>query len=104
VSEPTPGEITRWLENLQRQITDVLAKVVEDRRHADDVYMRRDVYNSDQRGDALGLAEVQRDVDDLKRHRETDALWRRQIMLAVAVLAITSLVTVAIAVSNYLAR
>lgn len=104
MSEPTMSEVVRRLDDLRLQIIDTVAKMRDDKRHADDTFVRRDVYESDRRAIAIQAVEAQKDVDELSRHREADAQWRRQIMLAVAVLAITSLVTVAIAISNYLAR
>lgn len=98
------GELMRRVEDLVRQITDVSNKIREDRLHAEATFVRRDVYDANRFADDRRNLESAKDVDELNRHREADAQWRRQVMLAIAVLAITTLVTVAIAVSNYLAR
>jgi hypothetical protein len=98
------GELMRRVEELVRQITDVSNKMREDRIHAEATFVRRDVYDANRAAEDRRNIEASKDVDDLNRHREADAQWRRQIMLAIAVLAITTLVTVAIAVSNYVAR
>ena len=102
--EPSMAELGRMLQALKEQIADAITKMREDRTHAEATFVRRDVYESDRRATAIRDVEAQKDLDELQRHREADANWRRQIMLAVAVLAITSLVTIAIAVSNYMAR
>lgn len=104
MSEPTMGELMRRVEDLVRQITDVSNKMREDRIHAEATFVRRDVYDANRAAEALRDLDAQKDLDELTRHREADAQWRRQIMLAVAVLAITTLVTVAIAISNYISR
>lgn len=98
------GEVLRRVDDLVRQITDVASKMREDRAHAEQTFVRRDVYESDRRATAIHEVEAQKDVDELQRHREADLNWRRQASLAYALLAITTLVTIALAVSNYLAR
>jgi hypothetical protein len=98
------GELMRRVEDLVRQITDVSNKMREDRIHAEATFVRRDVYDANRAAEDRRNIEAQKDVDDLNRHREADAQWRRQVMLALATMAIGLMVTIAIAVSNYLAR
>jgi hypothetical protein len=98
------GEILRRLDDVVGQVASIAGRLHEDRLRAETTYVRLDVYNSDRRGDSDRRHDLQRDLDDLQRHNETDAQWRRQMLLAFAVLALTSLVTIALAISNYLAR
>jgi hypothetical protein len=104
MNDPTMGEILRRLDDVVGQVASIAGRLHEDRLRAETTYVRLDVYNADRRGEDRANAEIQRDLDDLKRHNDTDAQWRRQMLLAFAVLAITSLVTIALAISNYLAR
>lgn len=104
MSEPTNGEVMRRLDEVARQLTDVANKMREDRLHAESTYVRRDVYDSDRKAEAIRGVEAQKDVDELQRHREADAQWRRQVTLALALTALTAIVTIALAISNYLAR
>jgi hypothetical protein len=104
MNEPTMGEVLRRLDDVARQLDATAKRMHEDRLRAEQTFVRLDVYNSDRRGDERALSEVQRDVQDVQEDRKTDVNWRRQVMLALACVAITAIVTAALAVSNYLAR
>jgi hypothetical protein len=101
---PTLGEILRRLEDAIRQISELAKQMREDRVYANQTYVRQDVYNANRTADELRVLEAQKDLDEVNRLREVDNNWRRQIMLAVAILSITTLVTIAIAISNYMSR
>src|ERR1700754_155213 len=98
------GEVLRRVDDLVREIKALAEQMRDDRVHAAQTFVRLDVYASDRRGDALAVTEAQKDLAEMQSNAKADANWRRQVMLALAVLAITTLVTVGIAISNYLAR
>jgi hypothetical protein len=98
------AEIFRLLTDIKVQMTGLENRIRDDRRHTEETFVRRDVYESDKRATSIRDVEAQKDLDELQRHREADVNWRRQVMLSIAVLALGSLVTVALAVSNYVTR
>lgn len=124
--EPTLGEIGWRLDALTAQIVALAVEIREDRASAAATFVRQDVairerefgqalaanLNSDlgelKRGWQADVAEIKRERDadaaEIKRKRETDVAWHRQTTLTLAVLAITSLITIGIATFNLLAR
>jgi len=104
VNEPTNGEVMRRVEELIRQVQALADLAREDRRHAAETYVRRDVYEANRATETIRSVEAQKDMDEIQRHREVDAQWRRQMVLAVSGLAIASLISIAGIISNYLAR
>lgn len=121
-NEPTMGEVMRRLDEVARQLAGLAeqmqrdrvaatAQALEDRKHAEETFLRHDVYVANRSTDQANRAADQgmvanlfQDIKGIEKDRETDVAWRRQIILAVTLLTITTLVTVAIAVSNLLAR
>ena len=74
MNEPTMAEIFRLLTDLKVQLTSMEARMRDDRRHAEETFVRRDVYESDKRATAIRDVESQKDLDELTRHREVDGV------------------------------
>lgn len=113
--EPTLGEVLRRLNEYveqQAKIIDRLDRMVSDNAAT---YVRQDVYVAQRLADQTTVAnfhqdigtvraEVERDITAIKEERTADLAFRRQVMLALAGVAIASLVSIAIAIINTLAR
>lgn len=115
MSDPTPGEIMRRLDEVARQLGDLAGQLREDRQHAAAIYMRQDVYMAQRQADQAVVADL---AGDLISHRKSteasfaerdkahqaDVAFKRQAGLALAVLSITTVVNVAIALFTLFVR
>jgi hypothetical protein len=104
MNEPTIAEIGRLLAGLKEQLTGIETRMRDDRRHVEETFVRRDVYESDKRATAIRDVESTKDLEEIQSERKADAAWRRQIMLALAVLTLGFLGTLALNLSTHLAR
>lgn len=98
---PTPGEIMRRLDDVVRRFEDVSKDVREFRSWAERLYVPRGEWVEGRRADQLRTTEIAGDVGDLKKQRETDATWRRQMLLAFAVAAFSAVVSVALFIATF---
>ncbi len=65
-----------------------------------EIYVRKDVYQANQRADTARWAEHDKDHETLNKERDSDATFRRQVLLWGAGLTITTLVTVGLFVAS----
>lgn len=98
MSEPTPGELLRRLEDNTAYLNRISTQVREDRDRADMRYVPRVEWVEARRGIGDRIDDVADDVADLKRRGDADAGFRRQVLLAFAVAAFSALVSVAVAI------
>jgi hypothetical protein len=122
VSEPTTGEVLRRLDEVSRQLVDLAREMKEDRAKAYAIFVQREVYNerektyaaqrtadqavvADLHGDIKKVeTNIGRDVEAIRKERQSDAGFRRQVWLTMGALAITTLVTIVIALLNFVTR
>lgn len=104
MSEPTMGEVLRRLDEVSRQLLDLAGQMREDRNTAAATFVRQDVYQAQRIADQAVVADLNGDIRAVKKSHESDAGFRRQVWLTMGALAVTSLITVAIAIINFLAR
>lgn len=98
--EPTTGEVLRRLDEVSQQMRDIAQQLREDRLASAATYVRQDVYMAQRQADSAVVADLAGDVMAINRARESDAGWRRQVLLTLAVLAISTLVSIALAIVN----
>lgn len=91
IDEPTKGEIVRRLDSIADQLTDLTSRLERDRLEAAQTYVRQDVYAVEQRLQDALAAELQTDVAALRRERDEDRNWRRQVVLWLGSLTVTLL-------------
>jgi hypothetical protein len=103
-SEPTLGEVLRRLEEVSRQLLDVTHELKEDRKATAATYVRQDVYIAQRQADAAIVADLAGDMQSMRDERKTDVGFRRQVWLTLGALAISMLVTIVIAIANFVAR
>jgi uncharacterized protein (DUF1778 family) len=121
-SEPTMGEVLRRLDEVSRQLLDLAAQMREDRDKAFTTFVQQAVYNerektyaaqrladqavvADLHGDLKTVeTNLVRDVEAIRKARESDTGFRRQVWLTLGALAITTLVTIVIAIFNFVAK
>jgi hypothetical protein len=122
VSEPTTGEVLRRLDEVSRQLVDLAREMKEDRAKAYAIFVQQEVYNerektytaqrladqavvADLHGDIKKVeTNIGRDVEAIRKERQSDAGFRRQVWLTMGALAITTLVTIVIALLNFVTR
>jgi hypothetical protein len=120
--EPTNGEVLRRLDEVSRQLVALAGEMKEDRAKAYTVFVQQAVYNerektyvahrladqavvADLHGDIKKVeTNLGREIDGIKTDRKNDVNFRRQVWLTMGALAITTLVTVVIAIINFVAR
>lgn len=104
----TLGEAVRRFEvaitSLQNQLASLTEELREERRSNERIYVRKDVYASDQKLNKSRMEDIEEDIDQINKRHDEELGFRRQVLLAGALLAITTLVSIAIAISNLLAR
>jgi hypothetical protein len=102
--EPTMGEVLRRLDEVSRQLLDLAAQMREDRDKAAATFVRQDVYQAQRIADQAVVADLNGDIRAVNKARESDAGFRRQVWLTMGALAITTLVTIVIAIFNFVAK
>jgi hypothetical protein len=113
------GEVLRRLDEVSRQLLDLAAQMREDRDKAFTTFVQQAVYNerektyaaqrladqavvADLHGDIKTVeTSLGRDVEAIRKERQADAGFRRQVWLTMGALAITTLVTIVIAIFTY---
>jgi hypothetical protein len=114
-SEPTMGEILRRLDEVSRQMIDLAREMKDDRSAAAATYVRQDVYFAQRQAMESMIADLHGDVKQtetnlgreiaiIKDDRKSDVNFRRQVWLTMGALAITTLVTIVIAILNFVGR
>ncbi len=91
--EPTLGEVTRRLEDVSKRLDDVSHRV----ENGVTVYVLKQVH------DVQMDAHRQR-IEDLEKARESDGAFRRQVSLALALLMLSSMVSIALWVATQVSR
>lgn len=102
--EPTMGEVLRRLDEVSRQLVDLAKEMKDDRNTAAATFVRQDVYVAQRLADQAVVADLHGDVRTINNERKADAGFRRQSWLAMAGIAIGSLVSIALALINFIAR
>jgi len=102
VTEPTPLQLQRQLDNTNASLTARMADLTTDLKDDRKVYATREQVAS-----LRELVESWRDNDrsdiaELKQGRETDAAWRRTMFLGIGTATFVALVSIAIAIFTYL--
>ena len=103
-SEPTLGEVVRQLDRVAGQLTTLASRLDSDRLAAQQTFVNRETYQSDQRlTDAL-LKSVRTDITELENARKTEDKWRRQQSFTLAVTLGNSLIAVALTIFTVVSR
>lgn len=93
--EPSRGEIVRRLDRIDAQQAEILRELKADRAEVAKTYVRQDVYLAQRKGDAAVLADLHGDLGEVRREREKDIAWRRQVLLWLGGITITLLLGIA---------
>ena len=101
--EPTLGEVIRRLDDITRQLVDLTRELKEDRSSAAATFVRQDVYMAQRHADHATTADLHGDIQTIRTDRAKDLDWRRQVLLWGAGLTITTLVSIALAITAVLA-
>jgi hypothetical protein len=97
MSEPTPGEIMRRLEDNTAWLNRISAQLREDRDRADLRYVPRVEWIEARGRIGERIEDVAGDVEDLQTESRSAAAFRRQSLLLFAIAAFSGVVAVAIA-------
>lgn len=89
VSEPTLGEVLRRLEDVARRL-----------ESAEATYVRKDVYDARHNNVTRRVEQIETEMDAREKSAEA---FRRQVLLLVIGLAIPAVVSLLLAVNNFLA-
>jgi hypothetical protein len=93
--EPTLGEVTRRLDDVARRLEASASK-------AERVYVRRDTWAANRESDQKDVKAIADRVDDLERADEAMGAFKRQLLLALGIAAISALVSVLIMAAGLL--
>jgi hypothetical protein len=104
MSDPTPGEIMRRLDEVSASLLRIVAEIASDRKRAEQLYVLREAWGLARAADQSKVHEVEKDVEGLKKDRDGDLTYRRQIMLALAIASFSAIISVAIAIFSVLVR
>jgi uncharacterized protein YukE len=97
VTEPTLAEVARRLDGITGQLSNLLARLDSERDRAQQTFVNRETYQSDQRlYDAIHAA-LRTDITTLENAAEDDKKWRRAASFNLAVMAVGWLLTIALA-------
>lgn len=99
MSEPTPGEIIRRLDTFITQIQQLSQDQRSDKLEASKTYVRKDLYE-EQIGNLKRRVKELEEENDAKDKAASD--FRRQIAIALIVLALPAVVSLFLAVNNFL--
>jgi hypothetical protein len=113
--EPTMGEILRRLDQTAAQLANIVERLERRDTYIEENFVRQRVWVEARKGDQAMVANLNQDiavekserladVKTLRDERKSDANWRRQQNLSVAILAITTLVSIALTITNLVAR
>jgi len=123
---PNLGEVLRRIDDLSRQIVSLVSELKEDRAQAAKVYLRADVYNAERNAQNAIVADLHRDLGNsdaklraemtmlrtdqdtkfaaIETDRKGDLAWRRQVLLFMAGIAISSLLSIVGLILTYTGR
>lgn len=112
INEPTLGEVLRRLDEVSRQLIDIVREIKEDRVDAAKTYVRQDVYIAERQASNAVVAdlhgdiqsvkgELGREIRGIKDDRKSDLGWRRQMWLAIGGLAVTTLIGIIGLIINF---
>lgn len=102
--EPTLGEVIRRLDEYvsqQQRILDRLEHMATDNAAT---YVRQDVYIAQRQADQAIVADLHGDIQTVKADRQKDADSQRQRNFTMAILAVSTLVSIALGIAGILAR
>lgn len=99
---PTAAELWRRLDDVVRRFEDVAKDVREFRNWAERLYVPRGEWVEGRRADQGRAAAISEDVAELKAERAANQAFRRQVLLALAVAALSAVVSVSIAIAGLL--
>lgn len=101
MTDPTPAELVRRLEDAVSAIRDLTAKVEQG-------YVRKDLYEARHEGlrreIQADVKDVRDDIAEIKADRKQNADRWKQAMFAVGIQLVLMLIVGAVAVSNFMAR
>lgn len=102
--EPTIGEVIRRLDSIALQLTEVVKEIKDDRADNAKTFVRQDVYIAQRQADQAVVADLHGDIRTVKADRQKDTESQRQRNLTMAVLAISSVISIALGIAGILAR
>lgn len=101
---PTLGEVIRRLDTLARSLEELGKDIREDRKDAAATYVRRDLYVAERLADQTVTADLAREITAIQADRRSDAGFRRQVLLGLALAAIGSMTSVMVLVVSLVVR
>jgi len=95
--EPRPSDaFLMRLDTIAARLEETVARLAE--------FVRKDVYDADQRGLGREIREIRNDIEELQRARRDDQSWRRSTSVTIAIAGIGWLLTIVIAVATLVVR
>lgn len=90
------GEVIRRLEDIVKRQDAMLAEIRQDRHHFEKTYVRKDVHEEQ-------IKSLTNEVEDIEKKLSAQDAFRKQIISGVSVGAIMLMITMFIAISNFIA-
>lgn len=123
---PTLGEVLRRLDDLRGDVASLIAEMKADREMNSRVYLRADLYTAERNAQNAIVADLHGDLGKAKgdlraeigvvrsdydakfvaidADRKADLAWRRQVLLGMGILAVTTLLSIVGFVLTYTSR
>lgn len=97
MTEPSLNELVRYLDQMRQSFDRLTEQLEKFKEKADRNYVTRELHDLARAADKAEVVEVAKDVEEIKRTRAKEADFRRTVQLALAGIALTSLVSIALA-------
>jgi len=98
--EPTLGEAVRRLDDVARRLDTITQRLDRRDTYIEENFVRASVWLEARKADQAMVSNLAQDIGAVQQDRRSDAGFRRQVLLALSVLAVTTLVSIALAVAN----
>lgn len=104
MTDATPAEIMRRIDELVKTISDLVVQMREDRLTNAQLYLRREFYEEARKSDQKDIGEVAKDVEETQKEKKRNDDFKRTVALGFALFALTTIASLGLALTNFLAR
>lgn len=86
------------------RLADAYSSLARDIHHLDEKFLPRREWVESRKADQAMVANLNQDIGELRSSRNADAGFRRQVWLTMGALAISTMVTIVIAIANFVSK
>ncbi len=104
MTDATPAEIMRRLDEVVKTLSELARDMREERISNAALYLKRETFDGLRGWDQAIVAGVRKDVEEMQNEQTKAADFRKQMIFTLALFAMTTVVTLGVAVSNLMSR